>query len=52
MCSYTNIRAVDTMYQCVLALWLHTLYTSSYYVSTQVLGPQYKVGPKYLIQPY
>ncbi len=37
MCSYRNITAVDTMYQCVLTLWLHTTYTSSYYVSTQVL---------------
>ena len=45
VCSYTNIRAVDTMYQCVLTLWLHTMYTSSYYVSTQVLRTQYKVGP-------
>ncbi len=39
VCSYRNIRAVDIMYQCVLTLWLHTTYTSSYYASTQVLGP-------------
>ncbi len=26
------------MHQCVLTLWLHTTCTSSYYVSTQVLG--------------
>ncbi len=38
MCSYTNIRAVDTIYQCVLTLSLHTTYTSSYYASTQVFG--------------
>ncbi len=45
MCSYRNITAVDTMYQCVLTLWLHTTYSFSYYVSIQVLGTQYKVGP-------
>ncbi len=32
------------MNQCVLTLWLHTTYTSSNYVSTRVLGTQYKVG--------
>ncbi len=37
MCVVT--QTLDTMYQYVLTLWLHTTYTSSYYVSTQVLGP-------------
>ncbi len=31
------------MYQLVLTLWLHTTYTSSYYISTQVLRTQYKL---------
>ncbi len=39
VCIYTNITAVDTKHQCVLTMWLHTPSTSSYYASTQVLGP-------------
>lgn len=45
VCSYRNITVVDSMCQCLLTLWLHTTYTSSYYANTQILGKQYKVGP-------